>query len=237
MSPNPDEIRDRCRSNLNKYTIKAFSSIPQIDKPLILDLGCGTGVPTLALMEISNGSVYAVDSDNSCLLWLEKKVRVLNCAERIKVIRASAFDEYLFDEKFDIVLAEGLLNVIGFETGLPVLIKHLKDIGYLIIHDEYKSDGEKRAIFKKYNLELLNSFVLGENVWWDGYYGCLEGLIIRENQELFAREVHEIIEFKKNPAIFRSIYYVLKKECILRETGGRTGQGQNRARSGDGTVH
>ncbi len=211
MSLNPYEIRDRCRRNLNKYTIEAFSLIPQIDKPLILDMGCGTGVPTLALMEIGNGSIYAVDSDNSCLLWLEEKVKTLNCADRIKVIHASAFDENLFDEKFDIILTEGLLNVIGFETGLPMLIKHLKDIGYLIIHDEFKSDREKRAIFKKYNLELLNSFVLDENVWWDDYYHCLEKSIIKENKGLFEREINEIIEFKKNPEIFRSIFYVLKK--------------------------
>lgn len=208
---NPYEIRDRCRRNLNQYTIEAFSLIPPIDKPLILDMGCGTGVPTLALMEISNGRIYAVDSDDSCLLWLNEKVKALNCADRIKVIHASAFDENLFDKKFDIVLAEGLLNVIGFETGLPVLIKHLKDIGYLIIHDECKFDGEKRALFKKYNLELLNSFVLDENVWWDAYYCCLEKSIRTENESLFEEERHEIMEFKKNPEIFRSRYYVLKK--------------------------
>ena len=101
--------------------------------------------------------------------------------------------------------------MIGFETGLLMLIKYLKAIGYLIIHDEFKNDREKKDIFKKHNLELLNSFVLDENVWWDDYYGCLEKSIIKENEELFAREVNEIIEFKKNPEIFRSIYYVLKK--------------------------
>lgn len=212
MNLNPFEIRDRCRSNLNKYTLKAFSLIPQIDRPLILDMGCGTGVATLALTEISNGSIYAVDSDDSCLLWLEEKVKALNCADRIKVIRASVFDENLFDVKFDIVLAEGLLNVIGFETGLPALIKYLKDTGYLIIHDEFKSDGEKRAILQKHNLKLLNAFVLDENVWWDNYYRCLEKSISKENEEgLFEREINEIIQFKESPEIFRSIYYVLKK--------------------------
>lgn len=101
--------------------------------------------------------------------------------------------------------------MIGFETGLPVLINRLKDIGYLIIHDELKSDREKRAIFKKYNLELLNAFVLDENVWRDDYYRCLEKSIRKENEGLFEREINEIIQFKKNPEIFRSIYYVLKK--------------------------
>mgnify|MGYP001014800168 CR=1 FL=1 len=164
------------------------------------------------MTEISNGRSYAVDLDDSCLLWLEEKVKALNCADRIKVIHASAFDENLFAEKFDIVLAEGLLNVLGFETGLPLLIKHLKDSGYLIIHDEFKSDGEKRALFKKCNLELLNAFVLDENVWWDDYYRCLEKSISEESEGSFEWEINEIIQFKKNPEIFRSIYYVLRND-------------------------
>ena len=73
MNLNAYEIRDKCRRNLNKYTIKAFLSIPKIDNPLILDMGCGTGVPTLALGEICNGNIYAVDSDNSCLFWFKEK--------------------------------------------------------------------------------------------------------------------------------------------------------------------
>lgn len=75
MNRNPNEIKDHCRKNLSKYTIKAFSSVPQIDKPLILDMGCGTGVPALALLENCNGHIYAVDSDQSCLLWLTEKVK------------------------------------------------------------------------------------------------------------------------------------------------------------------
>nr|WP_282432477.1 MULTISPECIES: class I SAM-dependent methyltransferase [Pelotomaculum] len=77
-----------------------------MDQPLILDMGCGTGVPTLALLEICNGKIYAVDLDNSCLLWLKEKVNLLNYSDRIKVIHASVFDQDLFHEKFDIVLAE-----------------------------------------------------------------------------------------------------------------------------------
>lgn len=212
MTLNTYEIKDNCRRNLNKYTIKAFSFIPKIDNPLILDMGCGTGVPTLALIEICNGNVYAIDSDNSCLLWLKEKVDALNYSDRIKVVHASVFDTNLFYKKFDIILAEGLLNVIGFEKGLPILIKYLKHNGYLIIHDELHNDTEKKTIFQKYNLELLNLFELDENVWWNDYYCCLERSIKhKDNDLLFEKEINEIIEFKKNPKKFKSIYYVLQK--------------------------
>lgn len=212
MDLNTFEIRDNCRKNLNKYTIKAFSIIPKIDNPLLLDMGCGTGVPTLALMEVCNGKIYAVDSDNSSLFWLKEKVKKLNYSDRIRIIHASVFNNDLFDKKFDIVLAEGLLNVIGFEKGLAILIKYLKNNGYIIIHDELNNDTEKRIIFERCNLELINSFELNENVWWNDYYYYLEKAIKQiDNNSLFQKEINEIVEYKKNPKIFRSIYYVLHK--------------------------
>lgn len=210
MDQNLHQIKDECRKTLNKFTIRAFSSIPKINYPLILDMGCGTGVPTLALIEICNGTIYAVDSDEACLLWLKEKVKALNCSNRIKVINASVFDTNLFNLKFNIILAEGLLNVIGFEEGLPILLNYLQHNGYLIIHDELHNNKEKIILFEKNNLEILDSFELDETVWWNDYYRCLEKSIKDyENDGLFANEVKEIIEYNKNPNQFRSIYYVL----------------------------
>lgn len=142
------EIKDNCRKNLVKYTIQAFSCIPQIENPMILDMGCGTGVPALALTDICTGTIYAVDSDDSCLSWLRQKVDALNYSDRIKVIHASVFDSTLPDKQFDVVLAEGLLNMIGFEAGLPLLIKYMKQSGFLIIHDELNDDTAKKVLFK-----------------------------------------------------------------------------------------
>jgi len=138
------EIKDECRKNLNKYTIKAFSIIPKIDKPIILDAGCGTGVPTLALSELCNGNIFAVDPNQPSINWLTEKVTTLKLNNRIKIFNDSILNPSLFNFKFDIILAEGLLNVIGFETGLQILINYLKNERYLIIHDEFKNDLQKR---------------------------------------------------------------------------------------------
>jgi len=103
--------------------------------------------------------------------------------------------------------------VIGFEKGLSVLIKYLKHNGYIIIHDELDNDAGKKNMFEKYNLELLNSFELDENVWWNDYFCCLEKSIKHKNNDLlFEKEINEIIEFKKNSKKFRSIYYILQKQ-------------------------
>jgi len=212
MSISTYEIKDRCRKNLLKYTIKAFSLIPPIDEPLILDMGCGTGEPALALIEICNGKIDAVDSDKACVTLFKEKVDSLNYSDRIKVISGYVFDQNLFQDKYDIVLAEGLLNIIGFDKGLPLLIKYLKKSGYLIIHDELKNDTEKKSLFGKYGLELMNSFELDESIWGNEYYRCMERSIKNmSNDSLFEKEIDEIREFKNNPENCRSVYYILYK--------------------------
>ncbi|MCC7551348.1 MAG: class I SAM-dependent methyltransferase [Methanobacterium sp.] len=45
--------KDAFRQPLIEYTIKAFNQLPPINHPKILDIGCGTGVPTLELTIMS----------------------------------------------------------------------------------------------------------------------------------------------------------------------------------------
>ena len=44
---------DIIREGLSKYTRKAFQVLPKLDKPCILDIGCGSGVPTIELAKIT----------------------------------------------------------------------------------------------------------------------------------------------------------------------------------------
>jgi len=206
------EIRDRCRRNLNQYTIKAFSMIPPIDHPAILDMGCGTGESTMALLKRTDGHIVAVDADRSSLMRFREKVRAAGVGDRIEIIHGSALDTDILDSKFDIVLAEGVLHIIGFEEGLTVLLGHLKRDGYLFIHDGLDHDAEMRALFAKHTLTLMNSFVLDETVWWNDYYRCLEELIAGKDSSVFNVEIDEIAAYKRNPDRFCSICYILHKQ-------------------------
>jgi SAM-dependent methyltransferase len=209
MSSDAYKIRDLCRRNLVKYTMDVFSTIPHIDDFRVLDMGCGTGESVLALLKTFNCRVVAVDSDMECISVLNEKVKSSTFGDRINVFRGSIFDQDIFCDQFDIVLAEGLLNIIGFENGLVLLLKHLKQSGYLILHDQLENDAEKRVLFIKYKLNIIGTLELDENVWWDEYFGCLERLIRTRGGISHINEINEINEYKKNPGKCKSIIYTL----------------------------
>ena len=212
MNAEVHEIRDRCRRNLNQYTLKAFSQIPRMEKPHILDMGCGTGEAALAVLKRTDGHIVGVDADPSCLSRFREKVRGAEDGDRITIIQGSALDTDILKGKFDIVLAEGVLHIIGFEKGLNILLGHLHQNGYLIIHDGLDRDGEMRGLFAKYNLALLDFFVLDEAVWWNDYYKHLEEAVRGKDSSVFREEISEIAAYKENPERFSSICYVLHRQ-------------------------
>ena len=73
--------KDLIRKRLIKYTRKAFRVLPKFDKPRILDIGCGTGVPTLELARLTNGEITGLDIDEEQLGRLLKKCEKLILSE------------------------------------------------------------------------------------------------------------------------------------------------------------
>jgi cyclopropane fatty-acyl-phospholipid synthase-like methyltransferase len=214
------EIRDYCRANFNKYTREAFNSIPKIDNPEILDLGCGTGVPTIELAKLTNGNILAIDTDKVCLDWFQQKIRQRKLEKRISIIHDSVFHVKLPENKYDIILAEGLFHIIGFDKCLASFSKLLKEHGYFIIHDECCKTGKKLYIIEKHGFKLVKSITLDEKIWWNDYFRCLEKRISdyeAENRgnvtdtDIFIREKSEIRLIKKDPLKAKSVFYVIRK--------------------------
>ena len=201
----------------NAYIAPIVSPVhPVIENPLMLDVGCGSGVPTLALAENFNGTITAVDSDTKSIKRLEEKVKKLNISNRITLHNCSLFDMELEENLFDIILAEGFLNVVGFQKGFLKVIKLLKRNRFFIIHDEFLNHNKKTEFIESNNCKILDSFRLDEHVWWNDYYKCLEKEISsQENKcflKLFKTDLHEIELFKQNPSQFNSVYYVIEKQ-------------------------
>jgi len=165
----------------------------------------------------------AVDTDRECLEWLKEKIKRQNYQDRISVIRKSVLRIDLPEDSFDIILAEGLFNVIGFEKALSRFVKFLKPKGYFMIHDDYRYIAIKQKIIEKYKLMLVKSFVLDETVWRNEYCSCLERKIEEFQKEwgnrvntnrLFRREKSELAMYRKNPENWRSVYFVFKKHGV-----------------------
>jgi cyclopropane fatty-acyl-phospholipid synthase-like methyltransferase len=208
-------IRDNCRKGLLKYLYKAISIIPQMEKPLILDIGCGTGVPTLALAEKSGGDITAVDIDCKSINRLKEKVQDMNLTKRITIHNCSFFD---IEEKnqFDLIIAEGILNVVGFRRGFQKIKKLLKRNGYIIIHDEASEQNKKINFLESSGFKIIDTFKLNAQVWWNDYYKCLvreiSSLENNELSELFKPDLKEIASYNRDSSQFNSMYYIIAKE-------------------------
>lgn len=209
------QIKDNCRKGLLKYLEEVFSLIPKTERPKILDIGCGTGVPTLWLAENQNGIITAVDTDKNSLEWLQEKILNKNLSSQVTILNISFFDLKSSPDYFDIILAEGSLNVIGFEQGFSRAIGMLRNDGYFIIHDEYRDREKKYDFISKNHCKLIDTLFLDEDVWWNDYYRQLETEInaikIRQTRDLFMSDLKEIELYKSDPAPFKSIYYIVQK--------------------------
>jgi len=212
--------KDRIRKRLLKYTRKAFRMLPQLDKPRILDIGCGSGVSTMELARWSDGEVVGLDIDQDMLDVLSGSVEKAGLADRVKVINLSLLDMEFPDESFDVIWSEGSIFVIGFKKGLQEWKRLLKPDGFMVVHDERGNVEEKLDLISSCGYELLGYFELDTETWWTEYFVPLEKLVF-ETRKKYAdsTEVFEALHgaqreldmFKKNPERNSSVCFVMKR--------------------------
>jgi ubiquinone/menaquinone biosynthesis C-methylase UbiE len=212
--------KDAVRERLNKFTRKAFEMLPELDKPRILDVGCGSGVPTMELAKLSNGQITALDIDQTSVDRLSGKIEKAGLSGRIKAVRCSMFDMDFPEQSFDIIWAEGSIAVMGFQRGIGEWSKFLKPGGFLAVHDERGDIGEKLGQISTCGYDLLGYFKLDEQTWRKEYYAPLKKLGDQTRTKyadhpsallLLDKEQQELDVFKKNPARCCSVFFVMRK--------------------------
>jgi ubiquinone/menaquinone biosynthesis C-methylase UbiE len=212
--------KDRIRKRLLKYTRKAFRMVPQLDKPRILDVGCGSGMPTMELARLSDGEIIGLDIDQGLLDVFRGNVEKAGLSDRVKVINRSLFDMEFPDESFDVIWAEGSIFVIGFKKGLQEWKRLLRPDGFMVVHDERGNVEEKLDQISSCGYELMGYFELDTETWWTEYFAPLEKLIF-ETRVKYADDPgvlealndaqREIDMFKKNPERNSSVCFVMKR--------------------------
>ena len=214
------EIKDHFRVQFNKYTRKAFRMLPGLEKPHILDIGCGSGVPTIELARLSDGEIIGIDINQSLLDKLNSKTEEEGFSSRVKTMKCSLFEMDFPDESFDIIWAEGSIWIIGFEKGLKEWRRLLKPNGFLVVHDAIKTVSNKLKKIPRFGYKLINNFQLPEDAWWTEYCRPLQTQIKKlrikyknNSGALKTLEKHqdEIDMVKRNPKEHRSAFFIMQK--------------------------
>jgi ubiquinone/menaquinone biosynthesis C-methylase UbiE len=175
--------KDLIRKRLFKYTRRAFEKIPRLEKPRILDAGCGSGVSAVELAKLADCKITCIDIDREMLELLRDKIRKEGLEDRIEAAELSILDMDFPENSFDIILAEGSVYAAGFGRALLDWKRFLKPGGFLVIHDSQSDIENKKIAVSACGYQMVNYFLLGSDIWRDEYFAPLENLVRQARQE------------------------------------------------------
>jgi len=180
-------------------TRRAFSLLgPLPDRPLVLDVGCGTGGQTLELARLTQGHIVALDVFDWALDRLSEQIVAQGLIGRVHTTKQSMDAMDFREETFDLIWSEGALYVMGFETALKTCRRLLKPGGCLAASElswltddapgeareffsheytEMKTVEDNALLFSDCGYELLGHFTEPDRAWWDDYYAPMKKLL------------------------------------------------------------
>ena len=225
----------------NEYTRRAYEMLPPLRAPRILDLGCGSGAPSLELARVSGGRVIGLDVHQPYLDELSRRAEAAGLADRVSARNGSMLSIELPDESFDLVWAEGSIFIIGFDRGLEEWRRLIRPAGFLVVHDvawlrpdppdalrEFWSEAypamrdisQNLAAIPPRGYEVLGHFPLPEDAWWVEFYEPLEQRLPElrarhaadaEAQALLEESQREIDMLREYPGWYGSVFFVMQR--------------------------
>lgn len=198
-------------------TLKALSYIPHLnEKTKIIDIGCGTGGQTITLAKNTASQITAIDLLPQFLEKLTKKAEENNLKDRITV-KEMSMDRLTFEEEsFDVIWSEGAIYNIGFENGLSLWRKYLKNNGYIAVSEiswltdnrpeevesywvneypEIDTIKNKLSVIERCGYNNVAHFILDSKCWMENYYRpLLEKAVDFLKKYNYASEAKKFIE-------------------------------------------
>jgi SAM-dependent methyltransferase len=203
-----DVFRDSLREHLLRFTDRAFAMISPPAAARVLDIGCGTGVPTVRLAELGAEQVVGLDTDIRALRALLDRAAKRGMAKRVAACVGSADRVPFAEESFDIVWCEGALCVLGFRESLRAWRGLLRPEGVLGVHDEAGDPAEKLRVARAEGYAVSGWFPISGEDWWKDYYEPVSRLPAADLDDDLRTELCEI---QAHPERFRSAFFVLEK--------------------------
>jgi ubiquinone/menaquinone biosynthesis C-methylase UbiE len=211
---------DQLRKEFLRYTHRAFKALPSIDRPRILDIGCGSGIPSIELARLSDGEIIGIDSNAALINTFNEKIKDAGLSDRVKAMVCSIQDMDFPDAYFDVLWAEGVVHIIGFAESLTSWRRFIKSKGFLVVHDDVGDIDNKRARISQCGYKMIQSFCISGDEWWQKYYHPLEIRINKLRRKYSAdqaiqaqldREQQWVKAFLTNPDYYGSIFYIIQK--------------------------
>ncbi len=140
-------------------------AVTDLEKPLILDVACGTADSTVQLAKsIENADIRAIDISDGMLEIGKEKVAKLGLQDRISFSNSCAESIDFQDNTFDSVfVAFGVRNFSDREQGLKDILRVLKPSGTLLVLE--LSEPQNVIIRWFYNLYFRNILpIIGKRV-------------------------------------------------------------------------
>ena len=207
--------------------------------PRILDIGCGPGMQTLELANVSGSFVTALDLHLPFLQELRGRATTNGFAAQIATVNASMSALPFQEASFDLIWSEGAMYFLGFREALSRWQCTLAPHGYIVVTEPcwLKPDppDEVLSLFADYpamttaanwlpviaaaGYETVGYFTLSEAAWWDDYYTpmavLLEHLRQRHQEDTAALSViaehdREIEMYRKYSAYYGYVFFVLR---------------------------
>jgi ubiquinone/menaquinone biosynthesis C-methylase UbiE len=225
-----------------RATRRALESMANLPgKPDILDVGCGVGLQTLELANLTDGTLTAVDNHQPFLDTLRANADKKNLSAEIRCVQGDMSALNFESESFDAIWSEGAIYIIGFEKGLWEWKTYLRPQGYLAVtevswlkqnppgdlrkfwEEEYPAINDidtNLRIIDACGYHLIDQFVLPESAWWEDYYKPLaeKSTLMRDNyrddrqaQAFFDVLDTEIDMYRAYSDYYGYVFYIMQR--------------------------
>ena len=226
----------------DRSTLEALRRLPPLPpQATVLDIGCGTGRPTLVLARTLRARVTAIDIHQPYLDELERAAAQAGLSELIQT-RCLSMDALDYAPgSIDLIWSEGAIFVLGVEEALrqwkPLLrpggCLAFTDITWLCaeppeeaiaffqeVYPAIATLEENRRRAESAGYEVLDAFPLPAEDWWTEYYTPLRERLAKLGPELpaqpdvaavVASTEREIEVFSRHSSSYGYVFYVLRR--------------------------
>ncbi len=232
---------DRASQQRLEYSRRAFGFLPELDRPRILDAGCGRGDVALELARLCDGEIIGIDIDDRPLRLFEERIEGEGLEHRVHALHVSILEMDFAPESFDIVWAEASLHIVGMSEGFEALYPIIKPGGFLVVHEMVLTRPDTPADIRRrwkeqfpalravdeflelatsHNYQIINKFAVPHDFWEREYYDPLERRIelLREkysdNREALAildRKQYEADLYHESSQWIGSFFFILQR--------------------------